>query len=297
MRAAAAASGLLLCLGALAGCDQPFPDETLVERLRILAVAAEPPEVGLEGSLTFEALVADPAGQGRPRELTWGVCFFELGYAAADVDCPGPSSFPLAGAGDRATLSVPALIAWLLEQELPVDPGDPGGGGELPARVTLFVGLRVEAPALPGQAAPERVRALKRFDLRLQGAGATNRNPALAGVSLDGAPWDDAVPPRLEAGSEHLLRPTPLAGSVETYTAGEPPEERQETLLFSWFSTGGEFRDQRSVLDPWLFEDLSKNRFKAPAEPGGHTLWVVVRDERHGVGWWRGEFEVVDEAR
>jgi hypothetical protein len=285
----------LLAVALASGCDNPFPDETLVERLRLLAVAAEPPEVGVTGTLAFEALVADPAGQGRPRELTWGVCFFELGYAASDVDCPGPESFPLRAEGDRAELSVPELAAWLLEQELPADPGAPGG--EWPDKVSLYVGLAVEAPPLEGQAEPERVRALKRFSLRLAGEGTPNRNPGILGLTLDGLPWEQSLGPGgvpvLFAESEHQLRPEVLAGSIETYTAGEPPVERQETLLFSWFSTGGEFRDQRTVLDPLLFEDLTRNRMKAPKEPGRYDLWVVVRDDRLGASWWQAAYEVV----
>ncbi|HOX47065.1 MAG TPA: hypothetical protein PK668_25955 [Myxococcota bacterium] len=296
MRTALRIGAVLLACALAGGCDSPFPDETLVERLRLLAVAAEPPEAGVTDTLAFRALVADPRGAGRPLEYTWAVCFLAIGYAAADVACPGPGNFPLEAEGDGARLAVPELVAWLMEQDLPVDPGDPGGG-EWPEVVTLLVGLEVSGPPLADQDGPERVRALKRFHLRLSGQASPNHNPALAGLSLDGLPWDEAPGPNgvpeLQAGSEHLLRPEVLAGSVETFSEGEPPEEVQETLLFSWFSTGGEFRDQRTLLDPLLYEDLAKNRLKAPEEPGRYDLWLVVRDDRLGAGWLQTAFEVV----
>jgi hypothetical protein len=296
MHAALRTVAALLACALAAGCDSPFPDETLVERLRLLSVAAEPPEVGVTDTLAFRALVADPQGAGRPLTFTWAVCFFVLGYAAADVACPGPGNFPMVAEGDGASLSVPDLVAWLMEQDLPVDPTDPTGG-EWPEQVSLYVGLEVEGAPLPDQQQPERVRALKRFHLRLSGEGSPNHNPALAGLSLDGLPWEESLGPNgvpvLYAKSEHLLHPELLAGSVERYTEGDPPEEVEETLLFSWFSTGGEFRDQRTLIDPLLFQDLMDNRLKAPEEPGRYDLWLVVRDERLGAGWLQTAFEVV----
>jgi hypothetical protein len=277
----------LCALTALWGCDSPFPDETLVERLRLLAVQAEPPEVGLDGRVDFRALVADPGGQGRPLEATWAVCLMRLDYAASDIACPGPDAYPLPADGLTASLSVPALVAWALEQGLPFDPGAPPGG-ELPETVGLFVGLEVVA----GQ---DRVRGLKRFALRLAGQAAPNRNPRLAGLELDGEPFEEGPAgwPRFAAGSEHHLRPLVRDGSLESYTPAGQTEPRLETLLFSWFSTAGEFRDQRTVLDPVLFQDLAANRLTAPDLPGPAELWLVVRDDRWGVDWLRVGFEAV----
>ena len=80
MKSAAAVSGF--CLLALAGaCADDLPSPSLVEDLRVLAIAAEPPELLLDRSrapeegplaVTFRALVLDP--RGGPMAYDWQFC-------------------------------------------------------------------------------------------------------------------------------------------------------------------------------------------------------------------------------
>jgi len=268
-----------IALALAAGCGSPFPPDSLVERLRVLAVQADPPEVGLEGSVALSALVADPGGGGRPLVFTWALCFVELTYSAQDLPCPGPDSYPIAGAGATAALSLPEVLSWLQARGLPGDLPIPEDLTELP----LLLGLRVEAGT-------EAVRAIKRLTLRLAGTEEANANPRwVEVVPLGDAPgWDGLT---LPAGASLKLRPEIDPASRQRYRRPGESLERTEEFLFSWFTTAGEFEDTRTILA----EDspgLDLNTWTAPEEPGPVTFWVVARDGRNGISWLQRSLEV-----
>lgn len=121
---------LLLALAAsLSGCLEELPDVARIDELRVLAITAEPPEVGAGGTTTLEALVVD--ADQRPIALEWKACtipdrdagFFSGGQdtsssggggygledrdsCAAAVEAGEPGAFDL-GTGPTATLEVP----------------------------------------------------------------------------------------------------------------------------------------------------------------------------------------------
>ncbi|MBX3218482.1 MAG: hypothetical protein KF850_41130, partial [Labilithrix sp.] len=77
---------------------------------------------------------------------------------------------------------------------------------------------------------------------------------------------------------------------AETYLWANPEtrkvEERREGIRVSWFSTGGAFAEEqtgRSEEDADGTE--TSNVWTAPSEPGLVRVWVVIRDDRGGVGW------------
>lgn len=83
-------------------------------------------------------------------------------------------------------------------------------------------------------------------------------------------------------GSETYLWPNPETRSVQ---------ERREGITVSWFSDRGVFADEqtgRTESDPDGVD--AANVWTAPSEPGPVRLWVVLRDDRGGVGW--GEYVV-----
>lgn len=275
---------LLLLPAVVSGCGSPFPPETLVERLRVLGVRAAPPEAGPATIVELDALVADPAGAGRPVDCTWGVCLMDLGGEAKDIECPGEDSFPLEGGCDGVRLEMPALVAWLAEQGLdPEDLPDDMPLEDLP----LYVGLDVRA----GTA---RTRAIKRILVTLEPGEDPNTNPVLEGLRADGQP----VPPggmRIATGSRVQLEPLSDPESRQSYV----PDDQQsgepilEDFLFSWFSTCGAFEDQRTILD--VSQDgtpLDRNVWKLPKEAEACTLWVVLRDGRYGIDWISFDFDI-----
>jgi hypothetical protein len=58
---------------------------------------------------------------------------------------------------------------------------------------------------------------------------------------------------------------------------------QQEALSVAWFATGGTFDNDRT--GPGTPATTSINVWHAPAQPGPVILWVVLRDDRGGVGW------------
>ena len=74
---------VLVALLALPACETGAAYE-LVEDLRVLAIAAEPPELRAAGDVTFRALVADP--RGGDIHFAWSFCPVESSTACMNYD-------------------------------------------------------------------------------------------------------------------------------------------------------------------------------------------------------------------
>jgi hypothetical protein len=61
--------------------------------------------------------------------------------------------------------------------------------------------------------------------------------------------------------------------------------DRREAVSVAWFATGGAFDADRTGRRADDFAAASDNTWRAPAAAGPVTLWVVLRDDRGGVGW------------
>jgi len=275
----------LILAVAAAGCQPSFGPQTLVERLRILAIRAQPPEIGpADEQVQLDALVADAGGRARDLACTWAVCLVELGWAATAIDCPGGDSWIFSRDCDGASLEVAALREWLAargfdEQALGQLP--PGVGEDM---VPLYVGLEV----VQGQAVE---RGIKRLRLNLEG-DEPNGNPRLLGVEVLEGPDGGSLP----VGGQLRLKPLVDEGSRQTFADPEDGSPRREDFLFSWFSTAGEFSERRTILDvDSRGRPLDENTWLLSEQyspPGPAWLWVVVRDGRWGTDWVELGFEV-----
>ncbi|MDX2050905.1 MAG: hypothetical protein SFV15_00850 [Polyangiaceae bacterium] len=77
---------------------------------------------------------------------------------------------------------------------------------------------------------------------------------------------------------------------AEEYTWFNPVtrvvEQRRESVVASWFATGGSFGAQRTGNSGAEgARSALSNRYIAPMQVGPQTLWIVLRDDRGGVGW------------
>jgi hypothetical protein len=267
--------GCLLWLCCQPGCDRPFPPRTLVERLRILGIKADPPETDPAGTVQLSALVTDPKGEGREIQYHFAACAVNVDYLASDILCPGVDGLDLPSDGPNATLSLPTLIAWLLDRGVPLEAAT---GQTQTDTLPLLVGLSV-------QAQEETTRAVKRITVRLRGDAERNRNPTLLGLSLDGQQMTELSSP-VPVGSRVKLRPLLAADSRQIYRRPDEDFDRVEDHLFSWFSTAGEFADPRTILDvDPQGRPLEEDEFTVPDGPGLIQLWLVVRDGRFGEDW------------
>ncbi len=70
-------------------------------------------------------------------------------------------------------------------------------------------------------------------------------------------------------------------------------EDRHEGITVSWYATSGKFDSAQTGFTESDAETTSvSNRFTAPSTPGTVRMWVVIRDDRGGVGWQRYELQV-----
>jgi hypothetical protein len=78
------------------------------------------------------------------------------------------------------------------------------------------------------------------------------------------------------SGAERYARLDPASGVLVA---------RRESMAVAWFATAGTFAIERAGRDNDDLAVTSDNTWQAPDAPGLVTMWVVLRDERGGVGW------------
>lgn len=311
-------------VAALALACEPSVDHTtsIVSGPRLLAVQASPAEAAAGASFTLTALYVDANGASDPSAIDWAACRTPKGLGQPDpVD---PSCFvdassalvPLGGGGTVQGV-MPADACQLFGPDSPppqagqpsarpVDP-DATGGFYLPVRIRTGAG--------DWAAARERIACtpsgVTQSVLAAYTAGyQPNANPVVAALSVVGAdgsltavPQDGtpgAAPLSVAAGTRLTLRaewpdcpgdPTAPGGcgGAESFLLIDPTSHQittaRESIVASFYATGGAFDADRvgraaddaatSVDDGWT----------PPGAAGDVHLWVVLRDDRGGVGW------------
>jgi hypothetical protein len=201
----------------------------------------------------------------------------------------------------------------------PVDP-DVTGGYYQPARVLLggngegeYASFEVRlACGVSGANQEQSAEFTRRYR--------ANENPALESVSVFRAgAWSTLgdEPLEVSAGERVPLRaswaacpasppcdeacgPVPTAttcgaceaagcSGAEAYVLLDPASRqivvRREALRVAWFATAGAFDADRTGRGGDDLEPSSDDAWTAPTTAGDVALWIIVRDERGGVGW------------
>src|SRR3954463_7730494 len=197
-----------------AGCGNDFDPASFVDKLRLLAVEAEPPDVAFGQMTTLTATAVNPVGSAPA--ITWDACLLPPPPAtgqAINPDCVAltegdPSLVPL-GQGATVMATMPSVMPSMIG--LP----DQTNGFYLPVRLKLdadghslvaFYSLRIFLGALT--------------------PNAPNQNPTLTGIftvpSADAGadedmPLDDATPLVVHDHDEIALRARVADGSEEPY--------------------------------------------------------------------------------
>jgi hypothetical protein len=78
------------------------------------------------------------------------------------------------------------------------------------------------------------------------------------------------------AGAERYVRLDPMSGALV---------DGREAMAVAWYATGGAFDFDRAGRSGDDLAIASDNTWQAPDRAGPVTMWVVLRDERGGVGW------------
>jgi hypothetical protein len=146
--------------------------------------------------------------------------------------------------------------------------------------------------------------ALERISCNLVGASSDiikeynasrkpNENPRIAGLDLVDANANHLSfadgPITVQSGADVVLQAAFLPDSAEAYRVFDPDAQalvpRRESLTLFWFSTDGEFVNDRTGRAEDNFETTSDNAWTAPqvTTTTAVHLWLVLRDSRGGV--------------
>lgn len=284
--ASASLAFLFLWLSGCGGAEVTAQSWQL-DRLRILAVRAEPAEPTPGALVHFERLVFVPSG-AELQTVLWVACMPrgpevecelepELEQELLDADLDALSEEELADLLDRGkeaglfglepvtepVIMVPPII---LEQ---LDPDEQSEG------INLLVQLWAVTPD------PADVElAVKRIPVSL--ASTPNHNPDLLGWRVDGTAIDGDGAVNVSAGEQITLEPILAKDAIETYDyvseAGET-EERLEEPYYAWYTEEGSFDRHESLASDGAVT------WTAPESEFAGVILCVVRDRRGGMDW------------
>ena len=274
-------AGALSFLVAVACQPDLEKQSQLLDRVRLLALRADPPEAdvrdgGLPPPIAFTPLAYPDAG------LTFQLALCGPGNPfATDSNCPGSNGIDLP---DLVLDASRPEIQTFLQAAFGGAGGIDGGinVGE-PGVAQIAIGYELDRPDA-GPDPSNRERGIYRLAVRF--SGAPNHNPELLDVTLpDGGPLQGAVLPLNQEIRFYPHIPDGGPGGIETYV-GLDGGIQYENFSYSWMSTAGEVVDFRSAEpipeDPNATSDI---RFRTHETPTPVTIYVVLRDLRGGVSW------------
>jgi hypothetical protein len=294
---------LLILAGCVINPDKwPRPRELsqpwLVDRTRVLAVRADPPEAYPNSRVTFEALVGRDQDDTEDLAQVWVACASE-GDGSGFGCITDPSALELDSATPPPDTEDLEIIGTV--------PGDPPeyttptdllvGLDEQQAREGLYVLIQVallpaqaleDTGLLPQLGIDDVELAFKRLVVSL--ATTPNHNPTIASFTVDGFTMPAGAPVLVDAGEPYALGVTLPDGTREVYdylTTEGVVEQRVEEPYATFLTTSG-------TIEGWitLWPYMSAT-FVAPEESGATGKWfVILRDRRGGMGWWVQDWEV-----
>ncbi|MFH1129986.1 MAG: hypothetical protein V1754_01540 [Pseudomonadota bacterium] len=276
----------------LIGCSTDFDPVWKINDLRILAIRAEPPEVLVPiGTTTFpsvkiDGLVVDPQN---PDAL------FDWELWACTAERNGCEEATKRTRVHKAKTKLSEIqLDFILGEELylaalKADPFKGFGG------VPVIVELRISQSPEPVVIGIKRIV----YGNSIPAAKQPNQNPKFAEIQLDGEPI--SAPVSISKCQPVELLPIPTDMSKENYlvaTFSDPFNGRdlEEYLSFSFFATSGQLSfaftggKPSSVMINKKIEDVSSewnncDELGEPPPSGNATIWIVIRDDRGGVGW------------
>lgn len=280
---------------ALLACALPdLAQEWDLDRLRLLAVRAEPAEPRPGDIVTFTSLRYVP--DGAAWASIWIACLL------SDVDgCSFDASlfdrfaeFDTLTPEEQAELIVALQAAGFIGFE-------PGLSPTWPVPEDALDTLSPEQ-LLEGTSASVQITlttdddtelVLKNVPVSL--ATTPNTNPDVASFSVDAVAAAAGEVVTVEAGATVAFEATVAALEEYAYvtTSGEA-ETRMEELSWRWYVDGGEIGlDFGGELDPEPEDSVvSVSSWIAPEKSGSYLVYAVVLDGRGGMGWWEGAVTV-----
>jgi hypothetical protein len=310
--------GAMVILIVAAGCKPDLSESvSIVSSPRILAVKAEPAEAAPKAGVRFTALYVDSSGPIASAPIAWAWCdarkpLKELGPVNASCVETGSDPFVPLGSGGQVAGNVPEDSCRQFGPDTPpapdgglagrpVDPDTTGGyyqpvrlAASLPSGDVSAIAEARLACGLSG-ATPEQSAAF----------GASyhpNTNPVVDALVVNDGPAlasdDGGATNPVHAGDRLSLRiswadctadAAAICTGAESYLVLDLSNHelvvQRESMRVSWFATGGSFGLDRTGRDTSDSTTSSDNSWTAPSQAGVVHLWVVLRDDRGGVGF------------
>lgn len=290
-----------------AGCGSNIKPETLVEKLRVLSIVAEPPEVSPGESTELTELNLDPSRPGGKTTVVWIGCQpdpFNLGRGACNdvTSALRPTSFAdfppgvsLLGFGPRAGYTVNADLFDVLAPDDPTRQNGTVGqilavtlGEEVKATTTneefLALFQRIENREIQTLLSVSRVLTTERK--------VKNTNPRLETLLVDGEPFPKNATLLVQQGQKLALEPKVPEAAKESYTLLTPdgPADRTEVIVGAWYSTAGRFSEPRvDLFSGTVATYTAPGSVEVPDDPVPERrtgkVWLVLRDGRGGQSW------------
>jgi hypothetical protein len=270
---------------ALAACTPGPNEDTLVDELRVLAVVAEPPEIGAGETADITVHMADPLGAGFDA-IVWSCLPGERGTCLEDGTPLDQRVAVFRDGGETlsTTASAPAALAAFLAE-----------GVDLPVPVWTLACERGLCPPLDAIAAAAEAGATDpSADALLADPYSFMADLPLTGSTL--AAWTVTVTAR--PGEERHDNPIFTMDELPKVVAAgdELPidvivdgEGDAEPFVFGYATAGGFGMTAYEVDD----EGLAETSWFAPEkDPGAVVMWVVLQDDRGGAAVERLELIV-----
>ncbi|HEY6881339.1 MAG TPA: hypothetical protein VI299_25110 [Polyangiales bacterium] len=279
-----------------------------VLQTRVVAVRATPAEARPGTTVTLQAIVVTPLPTPASRQIDWAFC--NVPRSPSDsitvnaaclrpLDPSVPALTQIEGAtGDVARAQVPIDACRTIGPELPPtdEMGNPQrppdaditGGYQLPVRLVLSDSTGVDISFDRQRVRCNLGNAPSSAATEYQQRYMDNQNPAFTSIVFAGspAPADGSARFAVPRGGQYPIRVTWDASAAENYVLFDPTtrsiQDRRERLEIGWFTNGGSFERDRTTPDD---ESSTSNELSLDSdvtEPV--TVWIVLRDERGGVG-------------
>jgi hypothetical protein len=251
------------CIILTAACSIDLPPPYLVDKLRVLAVRATPPEVAPGGTTALDLLIADPqvppfaGGAPASASALWFAC-----AAPPASAIPGPCSPDSAkNFGNQPTEQYTVPTHAMGDQLLTVIVADANESASSCASDLIDRGYLTQ---------PDHcVVAIKRLAVS---PTPVHTNPALEAFTLNGITIKNSglALPIQPAATSYKLDATRSASTTGS-------------LNLSWYATAGSLDDRISnFAAPNM--DVSTN-WHPPAGGASVRFWAVIRDDQGGVGF------------
>lgn len=290
---------LAVGLGCFGCIDGEFDPLSTVTRFQIMGMNAEPPELREDAGVTFDALWADPTGQGRGVWHYWFVCM-DSSYFVSGVsfDFCEPIGVPYLDVeqGGGQVVDLPTEMKQQIESEFNLLPREEDERFYFDVVLLLCAGGAFadlgEASILDFCEGGEGLTASK--SVYEADRMFPNENPRIDRLRVDGAlllPRDEGgrtVVSCVEGDSCGITVELALTLTEDSFQEYERDgHELLEYPLVSWYVSSGDIRDETFAHEPAMPHGNSWSI----GERGVHTLWIVVRDSRGGASWKIYEIE------